>query len=136
MGPVVRHCHPAVQSLDEAERLAGGFHTGKTSPPALVALAKIRSRADGTGLVFSVKELRKDSTVTLGDIAATARARIACKELASAARAWQAGCKASSRHIEAANALAASIPDPEPLASLRGLLQHHEARGGGLRWFV
>jgi hypothetical protein len=80
--------------------------------------------------------LRKDSHIALGDVAATGRARAACKELAAAAQAWQAGCNASLRHVETANILAAAIPGPEPLGCLRGLLQHHEARGGGLRWFV
>ena len=80
--------------------------------------------------------LRKDSRVSLGDVASGSDARAACRELAAAARAWQAGCNASFRHVEAANVFAAAIPSPEAMGCLRGLLQHHEARGGGLRWFV
>jgi hypothetical protein len=80
--------------------------------------------------------LRTDSHIPLGDVAATGSARAACKELAAAAQAWQAGCNGSFRHVQTANALAAAIPGPEPLECLRGLLQHHEARGGDIRWFV
>jgi hypothetical protein len=56
--------------------------------------------------------------------------------LAAAAKEWTKRAEMQLRHIDTAHHFALAFPSAQPMACLSALLQHHEAHGGGLRWFV
>ena len=59
-----------------------------------------------------------------------------CQELYRAARAWKGARGARVGHIETVNRFAEAVDQSHPKDGLKGLLEHHERSGGGLRWFV
>ncbi|EGF33620.1 hypothetical protein IMCC9480_3398 [Oxalobacteraceae bacterium IMCC9480] len=85
------------------------------------------------------ERLGNKASVGLDDVAAQPPVRRACSQLHDAARVWRDAAKNEFRHINQAHDFADAILDAgsiEASACLRAVLFHHEARGGGLRWFV
>jgi hypothetical protein len=92
------------------------------------------------------KEVGSNLRVTLPGVAAQPEAKHVCDELVSAAETWLANTasersrtpNAGLRHIGTVNDFAQAIRgrNQRPIDCLRSLLEHHEANGGGLRWFV
>jgi hypothetical protein len=82
------------------------------------------------------KSLQNKIHVDLADVAALPEAAALCEELTAAAQEWRKDTQMQFRHIETAHRFASAIPSARPIECLRGLLDHHERYGGGLRWFV
>jgi len=59
----------------------------------------------------------------------------ACAELADAAQAWRNTPRTSVRHSETADVFATAARSADPATCLKAVVQHHEIRGGGIRWF-
>jgi hypothetical protein len=115
-------------------------HLGRVfaNNPTIGLLPQFSRLADaGMGAMDLVTEsLRNDARVKLVDTAAHPDASRICRELKAAAAGWLKNTHMQLRHIEAAHRFAGSIPSARPVECLGALLKHHEACGGGLRWFV
>lgn len=124
----------AEQHLDLCRHLATAFKADPT-----IALLPTFSRLADAGMAAMnvvATAVRARGRVELQQVAALADARPRCKELADAALAWRRVSPPDLQHIQTAHRFAAAITSGEPAACLRALLEHHEAYGGGLRWFV
>lgn len=82
------------------------------------------------------EELSNCNDIELADLATHPRATSVCKELMAAAEEWRKTSKVKLRHIESANDFANAIKNAQSIDCFRDLIKHHEANGGGLRWFV
>jgi len=87
--------------------------------------------------------LMSEPKLALADVARGSAAKGVCKALRVAAQDWlamQAGSTAHAttlRHADAADRFAKTmVASAVPLDCFRQLLRHHEAYGGGSRWFV
>jgi hypothetical protein len=115
-------------------------HLGRVLPDeAAIGLLPSFSRLADAGMAamdLVAKALGSKSRVAVDDVASLAPASSVCKELKTAAIAWQSRADMQLRHIESAHRFAAAVPSARPNECLRKLLQYHELYGGGARWFV
>ena len=82
-------------------------------------------------------ELHKSPKAMLDQVAQSPELAEACDRLRESSQAWRQRQGGTIRHVELANQFAESIPTSgQTIDILRGLLQHHEVHGGGLKWFV
>jgi hypothetical protein len=124
----------ATSHAEICEHLARAFGNSPT-----ITLLPYFSRLADAGMAamdLVAEALSKDSRIALADIAALPPAKPICVELASAAKEWTKRAEMQLRHIDTAHHFALAFPGTQPMACLSALLQHHEAHGGGLRWFV
>ena len=116
------------------------YHLGRVfDTDRTIALLPRFSRLADAGMAamdLIAGPLQAESRVKLVDVAGLADAAPICEELMAAAADWRTGTEMQLRHIETAHCFANAIPKTNPTECLRSLLQHHEACGGGLRWFV
>ena len=136
---VVREIHAS----KAAERTALLKHLAKTfsSDPVIKLLPQFSDLADAgiAAMELIAEALKTKANVKLTDIEAKPEAISVCKALFAAAQTWQqipgiSGDKIA--HIETANRFAKAFTSAQPSVCLLALLVHHEAHGGGLRWFV
>jgi hypothetical protein len=129
-----------VEKADAGDHLGVCEHLGQIFPddPAFALLPSFSRLADAgmAAMDLLAKPLETDSRVRLADAAAHPQAPRICEELAAAAQEWGGSARMQLPHIETAHRFAGAIVSARPVECLGALLQHHEAYGGGLRWFV
>ncbi len=125
---------PATDNLGICEHLSTVF----AGIPAIALLPRFTRLADAgmAAMDLVAKTLDEDGRAALVDVAALPSAAAICEELMTAAHEWGNSVGMQLRHLETADRFVSAIRGPQPLECLRGLLQHHEVYGGGLRWFV
>lgn len=116
------------------DHLAGVFD----DDPVIAALPRFSRLADAgmEAMDIVAKVLGDNPDVSLNDIARHPGSQIVCRELFDAARKWAMGVNPDIRHVGSASCFADVIRSPDPEECLRALIEHHEIRGGGLRWFA
>ena len=80
--------------------------------------------------------LRSKPSVMLNDLARLDSAKIACREIMTAAKEWLLNADVQFRHIDTAHRFANAITSAQPIQCIEKLLQHHQTYGGGLRWLL
>lgn len=120
--------------LEVCEHLGRVFANNST----IMLLPHFSRLADAgiAGMDLVAKALKNKSHINLSDVVRLPNAANICKELFIAAREWSKTARVPIRHIESAHRFAEAINNEQPAECLRALLYHHEAHGGGLRWFV
>jgi hypothetical protein len=129
-----------VAKASATDHIGACEHLGRVfvDDPTITLLPRFSRLADAGMSVMDLlaESVRKDPRVALADVASLPAAASLCENLMAAAHEWRKGAKMELRHIETAHRFASAIPSEQPIECLRGLLQHHELYGGGLRWFV
>lgn len=122
----------AVDHLGVCRHLAATFG----EDPGLRHLHEFSALADAGMAIMDrlLQGIGEESQASIDSLAREHRAE--CESLMAAAARWRAVGDVRLRHRAAIDGLAKAIPTKGAAACLRGLLQHHEAGGGGVRWFI
>ena len=81
--------------------------------------------------------LSRKPVIKLSELAKHPEIQEHCQQLIAASEAWKKrNNRVAVRHLDTANKFAAAFPGTATRECLIALLEHHEQRGGGLKWFV
>lgn len=104
--------------------------------PTIALLPRFSRLADAgmEAMDLIVQAIGEQGSTSLAQVVRLPQARGVCAELHDAAMAWPRG-QMHVRHSESADQFADLFKNPTPTHCIAALLEHHETRGGGLRWF-
>ena len=127
--------HADVVSHSEAcEALAAHFK-GNTRIAALPVFSRLADAGMAVMRRITIALFTEPAT-PLSQVVGHPGMREACAELHDAAKAWRQSPHTALGRAESVNRFAERFMHRSPVETVRALLEHHEARGGGLRWFV